>query len=193
MSVELKKPSNIIVVSQKPDQWPALIDSLNGFRFWAYIFHENEPYISSDDKVISGDVKIGDIKPKHLHICIVDTPRTFKSWANRLEIPVQLIKSMKTGIKNNVLYLTHESPTAVRDGKMRYSRDLVVSNNVVKYNEYCTQGDVPNYKKELDDLLDYQMGKISLSEFLDSHPELLAVTPYQRLNVYRNLLTIKKY
>lgn len=195
MSYTPTKPCMVSLVSHDSNQWDFLIDSLNGFKFWAYIFHDHDIYSSSDfisHPDLSDRFSVGDVKPKHLHIFIIDVPRTFKSWSSRLNFPQNLIQ-WKNNRKNALLYLTHESPNAVRDGKSKYNRKEVFTSNVVKYEEYINSGNIPDYKKEFNDLLLLRDGSITPFEYLQSHPELLAVTPYQRLSVYRTLLTINKW
>ena len=153
-----KKPIYVSVVSHDPAQWPGLIAACDGLKFWAYIFHDRDVYVSSDTKVLTGDVKAGDIKPKHLHIFAYDTPKTIKSWANRFEIPMNFIEA-KNNRKASLLYLTHESQNAVTAKKTKYERSEVFTSNPVKYQEYITAGDIPDYMGELQDLLDYQNGK----------------------------------
>lgn len=186
------KPIYVSIVSHNPEQWDQLINACDGLKFWAYIFHDKDVYVASDTKVINGEVKEGDLKPKHLHIFAYDTPKTLKSWSNRFEIPINFVEA-KSNRKASLLYLTHESNNAVIAKKTKYERSLVKTSNPIKYQEYITSGDVPDYVAELNDLLDYQNGKISLFDFLQKHQELLAVSPYQRINLYKNLLTIKKF
>lgn len=48
MSYTPTKPTMVSLVSHDPSQWSDLIDNLNGFRFWAYIFHDHDTYSSND-------------------------------------------------------------------------------------------------------------------------------------------------
>lgn len=187
-----KKPIYVSVVSHDPEQWDNLIAACDGLKFYAYIFHDKDIYVPSDSKVLSGEVKVGDVKPKHLHIFAYDTPKSIKSWANRFEIPANFIQA-KTNRKASLLYLTHESQNAIIAKKTKYERSLVKTSNPVKYQEFITAGDIPDYFREINDLLDYQNGKITLYQFLDKHQDLLAVTAYQRITLYKNLLTIRKF
>lgn len=187
-----KKPIYVSIVSHDPEQWDNLISSCDGLKFYAYIFHDKDIYVPSDSKVLSGEAKTGELKPKHLHIFAYDTPKTIKSWSNRFNIPTNFVQA-KTNRKASLLYLTHESQNAVNANKTKYERSLIHTNNSIKYQEFITAGDVPDYIKELNDLIDYQNGKLSLHQFLNLHQDLLAVTAYQRINLYKNLLTIKKF
>lgn len=187
-----KKPIYVSIVSHDPNQWDDLISNCDGLKFWAYIFHDKDVYVASDTKVLSGDAKVGELKPKHLHIFAYDTPKALKSWSNRFHIPINFIEA-KCNRKASLLYLTHESQNAVIAKKTKYERSLVVTSNPIKYQEYITSGDIPDYMQELNDLLDYRDGKISLNCFLNKHQDMLAVSAYQRVTLYKNLLSIKKY
>lgn len=187
------RPNSVIFSSALPEQWDTIIEALEGCKFYCYIFHENEPYVAADAEVLKGNHKVGEVKKKHLHVFVMDAPKSFKSWGRLFGIPDNQIQWLRAGIRANLLYLTHESRSAISAGKLKYERSLVVTNNRPKYINYISgPGDV-DYHSELNDLLDYQSGHISLTEFLDRHPDILNVSPYQRLNVYKNLLTIKKY
>lgn len=187
-----KKPIYVSVVSHDPAQWAGLIAACDGLKFWAYIYHDRDVYVPSDTKVLNGDVKVGDIKPKHLHIFAYDTPKMVKSWASRFEIAPNFIEA-KTNRKASLLYLTHESQNAINAKKTKYERSEVVTSNPIKYQEYISAGDIPDYQSELQDLLDYQNGKMTLQEFLLKHQDMLAVSAYQRVTLYKNLLSLKHY
>lgn len=187
-----KKPIYVSVVSHDPAQWPRLIAACDGLKFWAYIYHDRDIFVPSDTKVLNGDVKAGDIKPKHLHIFAYDTPKMIRSWASRFEIAPNFIEA-KTNRKASLLYLTHESQNAINAKKTKYERSEVVTSNPIKYQEYITSGDIPDYQSELQDLLDYQNGKMTLQEFLLKHQDMLAVSAYQRVTLYKNLLSLKHY
>lgn len=187
-----KKPIYVSVVSHDPAQWAGLIAACDGLKFWAYIYHDRDVYVPSDTKVLNGDVKAGDIKPKHLHIFAYDTPKMIKSWASRFEIAPNFIEA-KTNRKASLLYLTHESQNAINAKKTKYERSEVVTSNPIKYQEYISAGDIPDYQSELQDLLDYQNGKMTLQEFLLKHQDMLAVSAYQRVTLYKNLLSLKHY
>lgn len=187
-----KKPIYVSIVSHDPSQWPGLIAACDGLKFWAYIYHDRDVYVPSDTKVLNGEVKAGDLKPKHLHIFAYDSPKMIKSWANRFEIPANFVEA-KTNRKASLLYLTHESQNAIIAKKTKYERSEVVTSNPIKYQEYITAGDIPDYMAELNDLIDYQNGKMTLPEFLQKHQDMLAVSAYQRVTLYKNLLTIKRF
>lgn len=181
------KPTLISLVSHDPDQWDNIIFNLDGLKFWAYIYHDKDTYDNGDHKVVDGMAAVGDPKPKHLHVVALDSPKNFKSWANRFGVPENLIE-WKANRKATLLYLTHESANSL--GKHRYDRKEVITSDPVRYQTYISAGDIPDYKAEYNDLLDLQKGKITVSQYLDRHQDLLAVSSYQRLNIYSTLFKL---
>lgn len=187
-----KKPIYVSIVSHDPQQWNDLIAACDGLKFWAYIYHDKDVYVPSDTKVLNGEAKAGDLKPKHLHIFAYDTPKMIKSWSSRFGIAPNFIEA-KTNRKASLLYLTHESQNAITAKKTKYERSQVVTSSPIKYQEYISAGDIPDYMSEIQDLLDYRDGKLSLYAFLNKHQDMLAVSSYQRITLYKNLLSIKKF
>lgn len=183
------KPTLVTFALHDETQWQNAIDACDGLHFWAYIYHDMDIYSPSDYKVLHGEAKIGDKKPKHLHIVAIDSPKTFKSWGNRFSIPDFMVE-WRSNRKSALLYLTHESKSAIREGKIKYDRKDIVCSDPVKYQEYITSGDIPDYKSEIEDINALRYGRLTVFEYLDKHPELLATTAIGRLSVYRNLFNI---
>lgn len=183
------KPTLVTFAIHDPEQWQAIIDSCDGLHFWAYIYHDNDFYTADDFKVKEGIARVGDKKPKHLHVVAIDSPKTFRSWGHRFSIPEFMIE-WRSNRKSAILYLTHESKNAIRDGKTKYDRKDIVCSDPVKYQEYITAGDVPDYAQELCDIKALYNGDLTVYEYLERHPELLATTSIGRLSVYRNLYNI---
>lgn len=183
------KPTLVTFAIHDPTQWQQVIDACDGLHFWAYIYHDNDVYTFDDYSVKEGIAEVGQIKPKHLHVVAIDSPKTFKSWGNRFMIPDFMIE-WRNNRKSALLYLTHESLNAIREGKFKYDRKEVICSDPVKYQEYITTGDIPDYKQELCDIKALRSGAMSVYDYLDKHPDLLATTSVGRLNVYRNLFNI---
>lgn len=183
------KPTLITFALHDPTQWQNVIDNLDGLHFWAYIYHDKDTYVSSDYSVQQGSANVGDIKPKHLHVVCIDSPKTFKSWANRFSIPDFMIE-WRSNRKSALLYLTHESVGAKRENKYIYKREEVICSDPVRYQEYITCGDIPDYKQEINDIIALRKGEMSVFDYIDKHPELLATSAIGRLGVYRNLFNI---
>lgn len=183
------KPTLITFAVHDETQWQHVIDACDGLHFWAYIYHDMDIYGPDDYPVKQGNASTGDIKPKHLHVVAIDSPKTFKSWGNRFGLPDFMIE-WRSNRKAALLYLTHESMAAVREGKHKYNRKEVICSDPVKYQEYITMGDTPDYAQELCDIKALHNGSLTVYEYLDKHPELLACTPVGRLGVYRNLFNI---
>lgn len=183
------KPTLITFALHDENQWLGVIDALDGLHFWAYIYHDKDIYVASDYSVKEGKARIGDPKPKHLHVVAIDSPKTFKSWGNRFCIPDFMIE-WRSNRKAALLYLTHESQGAVREGKVKYDRKEVICSDPVKYQEYITAGDIPDYKAEMKDIEALRSGSLTVYQYLDKHPDLLATSAIGRLSVYRNLFNI---
>lgn len=183
------KPCMIQFSVSDPSQFDFIISQLDGLKFWAYIFHDSDIYDESDYPVKQGSAKVGDLKPKHLHVVCIDSPKNYKTWGNRFSIPDFMVEYVRNR-KSALLYLTHESHLAVSQGKHKYDRKEIKTSDVIKFQEYITQGDVPDYDKEFSDLWQLYKGGMTIKQYLKNHPDLLACSSYQRVKVFQSLLNI---
>ena len=78
------KPTLITFAVHDVNQWQQVIDACDGLHFWAYIYHDMDIYSPDDYPVKQGNAIAGEIKPKHLHVVAIDSPKTFKSWGNHV-------------------------------------------------------------------------------------------------------------
>lgn len=183
------KPCMIQFAIHDPAQFDNVISQLEGLKFWAYIYHDKDIYSDDDYPVQQGSASVGDVKPKHLHIVCIDSPKTYKTWGNRFSIPDFMIEYVRNR-KSALLYLTHESHKAVVAGKTKYDRKEIHTSDRVKFKSFITQGDTPDYDKEFRDLWALYKGNMSIKLYLSKHPDLLSGSSYQRVKVFQSLLSI---
>lgn len=127
-----------------------LQDLKGSFKNYAYIIHKPE---STEKK-------------QHVHfILILDNPRSIQSLANRLNIPINHIRNLKS-IRGSCRYLTHID----NEDKIRYSLSDVVYSNSFRndflkcYDDLMSEDDIiKNIFSFIDSAID-----LSYSDFLSN-------------------------
>lgn len=122
-----------------------------------------DAYIDREMATTYSYIKIGEVKPKHIHI-VISTGKSAIDTADLalwFGIPENLIDIVPKGRGDKafydcLLYLTHESAQAVKDGKHRYSREDV----------FCFGADAIGFEEELAEYeqLMEQYGKVLTAE-----------------------------
>lgn len=161
--------------------WNSLQSTPNKVRYFTFSLTENnftvckrveEIYRNDKYAYICHD-KDKSAEHKHYHyVLMFDSPRSFKSIANDLEIPVTMLQKVysKKGILD---YLTHENDP----NKHHYSLDEIHANFDVedekKRDDVGGSGKIHDFKKFFYDYCAIREGSMSLEEFLDKYNSIL--------------------
>lgn len=125
-------------------------------RNWAYILHDKDIFTAEDEKSNPKN-KEGTLKTPHFHVvCTFDREKSanqvtllFDSYSegqNTMKMPCM-------DIGDSLLYLTHETQSAIQDGKHMYPRgDMKISHEAF-YAKYIKGDEVTDTDTFVDDLL----------------------------------------
>lgn len=140
--------------------------------------HEKYAYICHDKDKIS--------EHKHYHyVLMFESPRSFKTIANDLEIPVTMLQKVysKKGILD---YLTHENDP----NKYHYSLDEIHANFDIE--EEKKKDDGPNIDEEFSDFCKLRNGEMPLADWWEKWKNIfydaisVGATPRRLLSQLRN-------
>lgn len=128
---------------------------------WAWICHDKDK--DKEDDLIA----------RHYHIYLeFENPRSFRSVANELGIPVtNLCKVYKK--KQMLEYLTHENSP----DKFHYSVEDIHSNFDIEEEK---KDDGPDIVAEFEDYLRFKRGEMSYREYFDKYNIYCATLPFHR-------------
>lgn len=103
--------------------------SHKSIRKWAWIWHDRDWYTEEDEAAdVTGRIHAGDLKFKHCHIVLYIPARatvgTVAKWFGVEPQYVQILKG-RGAFMDCVEYLVHESPSAIRQNKVRYEDEDV--------------------------------------------------------------------
>lgn len=161
--------------------WNSLQNTPNKVRYFTFSLTQNCHSVSKRIEEIYKNDKYAYIchdkdksaEHKHFHFLLIfDSPRSFKSIANDLEIPVTMFQKVYSK-KGMLDYLTHENDP----NKHHYDLSEIHANFDVQEekdkDENGGSGKIHDFKAFYYDYRDFRLGKISIEDFLDKYKSIL--------------------
>lgn len=172
--------------------WNSLQSTPNKVRYFTFSLVHDNPRVQETIKKIYDHDKYAYIlhdkdksaERKHCHyVLMFSSPRSFKSVANDLEIPVTMLQKVysKKGILD---YLTHENDP----NKHHYDLSEITANFDVEEEKDNDDGK-PDVWGEFQDFLALKHGEMSYKEWFDKYREQLCIVRHfgSRLQMYDRL------
>lgn len=172
--------------------WNSLQNTPNKVRYFTFSLTENNGIVSKRVEDIYKNDKYAYIchdkdksaEHKHYHYLLMfDSPRSFKSIANDLEIPVTMLQKVysKKGILD---YLTHENDP----NKYHYDLSEIHANFSVEEEKKTDDPDIDPWQ-EFQDFVALREGRMSYREWFDKYSPLLQILRHYgtRLQIYDRL------
>lgn len=147
-------------------QCERLISELDDYPFWAYIRHDPDDENGSD----------------HYHFYIhLQQPISISNLADKLDIPENMIEWVRVKTKL-IQYLIHKN----NPEKKQYDPLEVITNNREWLNRFIFPELVykVNIHQEINDFADLECGRISITQFLDSHSDQISNMPFYTRSLY---------
>ena len=164
-----RKFSFVEVVSNVPEQISYIKQVAENFPFYAYIIHDK-------DKLEDGSLK----KP-HIHCVVSSTPKTFQTWANLFEVPVQFVSKLKGGPRSACRYLIHKNAPE----KAQYLPEQITTNDSIRLKSYLVDSSERTPQNNWSDFVDLREGKISISDFMNLYSlEISKMSFYNKLRFF---------
>lgn len=155
---------------------------------YAMIIHDKDVYTKADqaeDEEKPEDKRKGIIagnqKPRHLHVGLkFYTPKKFGAVANKFNVPVELVQGISSGsFARYMLYLTHETNEAIKQGKHQYKDNEVIS-NIDNWSDMKNADKAKQRAVSQEDMIDWYLeqaidGEITKTDLGDKLPELIYI------------------